>query len=298
MESVAHNILRSETAKRFDQLKNSEATPEFRERFSDVLGRFIFSATKNIPPVPPTQTISLEGSVGVLPSPAKRIVAQDVLQGNAPTPLKVVDETIQTGIPERPVDLVSIHVISEVESLTTGSSKEQDKVAAVLLYLESILNRKNIYLESQQPNEPPVRVAQIRSLFHLIKRGAFGQYSVERHALNKSSDVPSALDAYQESLNYVLPFQQGEKPSEDMVAHGIIDPKIIAEVRADASGPKVSVPVVVAPKQYAFKRGYGRGSTELIRNFYNGDPFILVQADDYPRLVYYDFQRGYLMDIE
>lgn len=293
MEFVAYDILKGENTGRIDQYKRSEAAPEFRERFSDVLNRFILLASANIPPRPPTEIVTREGSVGILPPPAKRIITQEVLQGNAPSPLKITEETIQTGVPERPVELVSIHVINEVEPLTAGSVREQANLASVLLYLGSILDRKNISLDPRQPNEPPVRIDQIRAVYHLIKRGAFGQYSSERHLLTNPSDVTQALDAYQRGLDFVLPFQQDIRTSEDVVAHGIIDPKIISEIRADSGGLKISVPVIVSPKQYEFIRGNRYDSTGILRNFYNGDLFILAQTDEYPRLVRYSFKHGY-----
>lgn len=298
MESVAQGILNHENTSRIDRYKRSEADPESIERFSDVLGRFILIASAKIPPRPPTEAITREGSVGILPPPAKRIIVQEILQGNAPSPLRITEETIQTGVPERPVELVSIHVINEVEPLTAGSVKEQDNLASVLLSLESILDRKNIYLDPHQPNKPPVRIDQIRAVYHLIKRGAFGQYSLERHLLTNPSDVAKALDAYQRGLDFVLPFQQDVRTSEDVVAHGIIDPKIISEIRADSGERKISVPVIVSPKRYLFRRGYWYNSTGILSNFDNGDPFILANTDEYPRLVRYDRRGDHIVDIK
>ncbi|MBI2018669.1 hypothetical protein HYS96_03075 [Candidatus Daviesbacteria bacterium] len=287
MESVAYEILNGEYTQRINELKTHVASPEFRERFSDVLERFIAVASANFTPRPPTETITREGSVGILPSPAKRIVTQEVLQGNAPSPLRVIEETIPTGVPERPVELVSIHVINEIEPLTAGSMREQDNLAAVLLYLGSI-RRKNVYLDPHQPNEHPVRVDQIRAVYHLIKRGAFGQYSLERHLLTNPSDVTQALGAYQRGLDFILPFQQDVPTSEDMVAHEIIDPRILSEIRADSGGLKISIPVIVSPKEYEFRSGWRYESITILRNFYNGDPFILAQTYEYPRLVRYN----------
>ncbi len=296
-ESLVQGLLKAEIISNFDRRKNSEPPPDFRQGFSEAFNSAVFMQIGDIPPVVPIRTTVIEGPVGVLPSPAKRIVAADILRGQAVTPLKIAEETHQTGVPERPLEEVQIHVIGEINPTTAASTAEQNRFIATLLCLKDIVGGRGVLLGPQEEGQLPIRIKKISTFYHQIQRGVVGQYSVEKLDLKSPHDIEKALEIFGRGLDQVMHFQPGVSPSDDEIAHGMIDPKIMAEVSAVNSKLRLSVPVAIAPKEYSAPGLSEKSTVRFLRNFRDHRPFILVEENrQEPRLVRFDWRWGEVVD--
>lgn len=212
--------------------------------------RFLDLETASIPPEPSEESIEREGTVGVLPSAAKRIIVAEALAGFPPSPVKVSEETVVTGEPEKRVDELALHVITEVNPATAADAKEIEIVIQALREASSIVEQ-SVWRPSS--DKPPIRIADRKAVIYIIQRGIMGNYGLKVLNLRDSGDLQKAIDVYRQSLSEVLQFnRETNKPQDDVIAHELYYAQIAKEIAASRGNRKISLPVVVCPKAYSY----------------------------------------------
>lgn len=271
---------------------------EFELIIREGLVEFIGHETRHIPAVIPDQTVEREGNFGVLPSPARAIVAREALSGQAISPLKVHDENVQSGKPERQVEATNFHLIVEINPRTVADKEEIATTIRTILVMAGF-SRKDLLLQSDDPKRPSVRIEQARSTLHLMSRGVLGNYDLVELPLNSPDDARKAIEQFRLALKDVIS-PPSKSPSDDFTAHVILNGRILSGVAADRGPKKISLPIVVMPKEYTVNIPYG--ATYLSRtgcsNFDQSDTMMIIEKNGACRVGAYSSEQGYYPDFK
>lgn len=271
METFAQSLLKAETSAHLEGFKDSPPSQEIRQKFELSIDDFIrYYASKSYTETP-VETVTREGPFGVLPPPAKRIIAAELLQGQTPSPMKIYEEHI-FGDPVRKIDAVAAHIIIEIEPKTAGDFEEQDTVLTALKCLKDFLAKVPRQIETED-RQPPIVTDSVKAVVHLINRSAVAQYDYQRIEALDPKDIDGAILSYNNAATHAFEVLPGIPPSSDFVSHAVIDRQILDEITADNSGHKIAIPVVMTPKEY-MNRNYRSVSSG--DHFRDGNPIVKV----------------------
>lgn len=228
--------------------------PSFSRKFSQELEQFIVLSSNDIPQVSPVVPVEREGSFGILPSPARIAVAKAMLTGERIPPLKLHEETIHVGEPERLLDNVYLHAIVEIDPRTAVNKAEQEAIINTLLSIwQTVLLDKPTFKGVDQAGTPvSIKTAEIQAVLHLIKKGAVGNYKYDELPIVLQSDVQNALSSVEQGLSWVLQFHPNDTPKSDHLVGEILDAQIKKAVGEDNGEKKISLPIFVMSNHIHF----------------------------------------------
>lgn len=266
--------------------------PKFYEVFTNAFGNTVNALSSHIPTRPQTEVIEREGTFGVLPSPAKKIVAREVLSGHPTPPLKVSEETIETEKLERPIDTATLHAIVEVTPKTAADKDEIRSTISALSAMRKLIELGRSQRLQMEIGDLLITIGNTRAVLHLIRRGTFGNYRVERMDLATSADFETAVAEFEKMTSEVLEFNSQEQPNSDTVAHEVINQQIAQDIAKDKGPTKIAVPVLVYPKDFETldpknrwreegkdRYYYRRISYPLIKDALPNEPFVSVNKE-------------------
>lgn len=239
-------------------IQNSEAIKQaegldrkFYDSFAGTFADAVDISSRHIPTRPQTETTQIEGTFGVLPSPAKKIVVKEVLSGHPTPPLKVSEETIETDKQERPIDTATLHAVIEVTPKTSADRDEVKATVSTLLAIRRLIESGN------KPGglrmgvgDLILRIANTRAVLYLISRGVFGNYRFDRLNLATSTDFQKALLEFEKSTSSVLQFNPEEPSNSDTVAYEVINQQIAQDIAKSKGPANVAVPILIFPKDF------------------------------------------------
>ncbi len=255
---------------------------EFNLQFQDEFGRLILLKTAHIPPTTGTQTRQYEGSVGYLPSPAKRVVVRDILSGRPVTPLRVYEE-VETGEPERQVETATVHLIVSVDPITVADSAEIEAATNTIAAVYG-LPKNNAVLTTDDKEVEPVRINKVKVVLHLVRRNILGDYSLENMPIGTHAQLEAAFAAYRKSLEDSLKYFPGTKPDKNFVANAVICAGLARDMGSEQGPNSISLPVVVNPKSYSAQTAGYDSEVSVTDLFARLDPFVLVSSLRKPEL--------------
>jgi hypothetical protein len=232
---------------------SGELDPVFRDQFNSCVFTEIANLTQDFAELPPTTYIEEEGTVGILPPPARKIVARDLLTGSRPSPLRIYDEEVEVGPPERIVDKITFLVINEIDTATIMDPKQISAVIKTLRATQELVERLN---KDQRISSPDmgVGVTEAEAYFCLIRNGVMGDITSEKLALNSSQDLMADIRNYQASLSSVLRFDPTRPPTSSALTHGILAYQLRNDIHSSGIG-EIVIPLVVYPKGTKFNAG-------------------------------------------
>lgn len=260
------------------EAKEKGLNGQLLKEFEAKLGLFLGIKGRHITPRVTSSTTSHEGPFGIIPPPAKRQLAKEILAGQPLSPLRILEETV-AGTPERNVDQLSFHFVAEVNPLSATRSAEAREVIDILKilgYCIGQIQKRGGYARwsYKDDQEPAIVIKTAKGILHLLKRGILGNYSLEALALNSPAEVTDTINAYQTSLVEVYQPSPADKPKDDLVAHMVLFPQIgrkIFEDSDDTKEEKLVLPIVMSPKIYrGWSIPYGLKSVAK-----HEDPFLL-----------------------
>src|SRR3989344_5842366 len=255
----------------------SEPGADFYKKYEDEFIFGILQAAHFINPKTPTTTIEIEGKAGILPAPAKRIIVREALAGQPLSPLKVSEEEIIRGKPERVVELATVHVIADVNPTSAANPREIETMLNTLLSVRKSTDEDNMSYWYIDKDEPLVRVLKFQAQVHMLRRGVVGNYDSLSLPLNNPDDLRKAIEQYRKSLAGVLSFDPSKRPSEDQIPHIVFNRSIADKISIDEKYPKIHLPVVVAPKDYRTGiGGYSYHHTSVLGGIPSGMSLIIV----------------------
>lgn len=241
-------ILEGENSQFIQRAKQEGPKPDNFNAFNRGFGLFLDLATKNIPPQPLTETVFYEGTSGILPPPAKKIVAKDILSGQPASPLKVVEDVMPTDKLVRPLDQLAFHLIMEVNPATSASFDQIGRTIRLLQVLGKTVGNDVLRQDSSRPDEPAIGIKKVKAVVHLLRRNTTGSYSIESLEISRPEDVEDALDKYQKSLDSTLTFSPTDKPSSQSVARSVFFAGVNDQVDSDLGPKNLVLPVFVFPE--------------------------------------------------
>lgn len=265
-------------------IQNSEAIKQaegldrkFYDSFAGVFADAVDISSRHIPTRPQTETIQIEGTFGVLPSPAKKIVVKEVLSGHPTPPLKVSEETIETDKQERPIDTATLHAVIEVTPKTSADREEVRLTVGMLSAIQKLLElgKKPSGLQ-MEIGDLLITIKNTRAVLHLIRRGVLGNYRVENLALVTSTDFQRALSEFEKMTFEALQFNPQEKSNSDTVAHEVINQQIAEDIARDKGPAKVSLAVLAFPKDFETLDTKQRFQLEGDRFYYRRTTYPLI----------------------
>lgn len=259
----------------------TEPNTEFYHKYQQVFREGIMKVAGFIPPETPVTTIEVEGKTGVLPDPAKRVVVREALVGQPLSPLRVSEEEIIKGKPERIVQVANIHVITEINALTAADAEEINAMLDTLLSVRQSISRNNVVFYSMDAGEPAVRVMKFQAKLHMIERGIVGNYDFLSLPLNSQADLEKAISAYSQEIAESLSFVPLGSPSEDYIPHDVFNRFIAGEIAMDRIHPIIHLPVAVAPKDYRSPTGLNSYMQSSIDTAVPGQTLIMVPKGSY-----------------
>lgn len=230
-----------------------QANSDFKEHFEDKLAETLWYLTNHLPSIPPIQTIEREGVVGYRPPPAKRINAIEALMGQPTSPLRVYDEEIQKGKPERIMETTTFHLVLEASPLAVANKSELAAVANTLKVLSSKIGNRGFVIELPE-DKPNLRAKKAQAIVHLVRRDILGNYQYQQLTISEPGDINKAILAYQQASYDSLVAHPFGEPNGDYLAHGILGRKIAEAIKKDQGYDRITIPIEVAPKAY---RDYG-----------------------------------------
>ena len=227
--SFAAQLLAQETSKVGESLRATDADPSQTTVLTERINAFVLSAEPNLPLTTPQKTVTHEGSTGFLSPSARREVGRAWFRGQEPPPVRVIEEDVPAGEPERTLDALTLHVVHGVDATMLGSSQKQELFAQAVASLgEVLLNGSGSTVDGSAPDGPKIRIAEMGGVVHLIKRDSGGHYVVEEHALNKPADIDNVLKAYTDALTWTT----RDHPEESQGSHAL-EPTVIGQRLSD-----------------------------------------------------------------
>lgn len=255
-----------------------EPKEQFSKEFHSVLGQFLQTMSLDFKPSTDIATEQHEGPYGIIPPPARRHIARDILAGNPSPPLKILEETIE-GPLERRVAQLAFHMLVEVNPLSATNPTEVEETVSLITILaerlQTIQQGRDVWTWPNN-DHPPIRVQTGTGYMHLLQRNVIGNYMVQSLPLNSKSDVLEAIQTYKQSLSDVYKVSPEDKPKVDAVAHMVEFSKIGEVVQKDTGEGKLSLPIIMYPKQYnnwSIHEGYHLLAANKI-------PFMLRQGEE------------------
>lgn len=243
-------ILAKENQTLFARLKEASLPQEFLSKFSGAFSVVVNNNAQHIPPQIPVRVIEHEGNAGVLPTPAKKIIAKSVLAGEPTPALKVYEEYEPAGKEERRVRKATLHLITEVNPLSVADTTEIRTAVNTLRAAGNIVTRGEGLWEWQDPNIPSIRIEEIDAIIHLITRNAVGQYGLWEKLITTQEDVEETIAEYEQALLDTLYFDPEKIADEDNVAHEVISNAIEQTILQDDTDT-LTIPVLFCRKKYS-----------------------------------------------
>ena len=287
-------VLERDQKANFDRQTNSQEADRIRQ-LGELFERFLVLTSEHIQPQNPEEDVTFEGNFGVLPSPAKRIVARELMEGKAPSPLRIYEEKVLVDAPERQIDTMTLHLITEVEPATIADLGEQRDTLTTIKGARDFVSRGEIYLPASS-TYPPIRVSNPQAVIHLIKRGVFGDYDYQRLPINAQTATPDtqkAITAYQQGINDVIFKPLKDPPTSDIIAHTILDAQIVREIQNELNVYNIAAPILIYPKYYrTFIHGNHR-ETSMLDSFKGIYPMIRVDSGGEPQIQRFNAANGY-----
>lgn len=258
----------------FQRLKENGHGVEFSNKFSEQLTRLIVLSSADIPEVASEVQVEREGSFGILPAPARKDFLKAMLKGERTPPLKVHEEAIRVGQPERMLDRISLHTIVEINPSTASSQAGQMVIADSLFSVLQTVSIENPAFQGKDQFGATISIKakELRGILHVIKKSVLGNFEYEELPINQPEDVQKALTTIEQGLSWVLQFHPKDTPKYETLAYETLDAQIEKRVDQDKGERQISLPILVAPNSPQF--------------IPTSSPILLIQSgNDYPMTI-------------
>ena len=275
------SILNSELQK-IQPTGERRGASEFRSSFSRELWEFLIHKSSGIESTLPQQAITVEGKTGILPPPARRIIAKNVLAGSSIPALRESEEQIIADKPRREIEKASIHIFNEI---TPESSVNHDEIQVVTETLQAaaeIVQTSQGSLIEFEGEATDIHVAGLQASVHFIVRNAIGEYNLFNHKLQNSMDLSEIIAEYRKSITQ-RGYSGERRPIDDYYMYrGLVIPNIQAILRSDLQQPNISIPVMISPKEFNYTVPGNRHYTSSVlmhECFKDQEQFLQVERD-------------------
>jgi hypothetical protein len=216
--------------------------PEKIALLKKTIAPLLFHASAHLPTRQETIPRTEEGRSGILPAPAKRLIATEVLSGNQPPPLRIHEETIPIGDPYKKAKQATIHLITEVTPDSIIDERDVEALAELLAGTGPLTREKNTYWsDPTNPKQQAVVVGQTRAILHLIRQNMLGSVSYTTHEINGTSEVADAMGAYNNELLKTITYDPSDTPADSAIAHAQMYQKILTRTSADHTDDSISL---------------------------------------------------------
>lgn len=252
-------ILQQMQQETIDPYKEGQMKEEISSRFSGLAGQLLKMYLTTPPVEIPEEIVEEEGSIGILPSPAKRAALRSQLRGEPIPPLRIRQEVIQ-GKPEHVLDNLVIYVISDLNPQTAASYGRMSAIGVCLKLTEALCQRikaGGFFPSVKFEDGLPLRINKLSASLLVTQRNITGQYlPISKSDLNSPQSVKQALEGVKSTLGE---FSSQASPQaaafDDFMAFQINIEAIKKEILDLRKKGAMVLPILAAPTSINYSIG-------------------------------------------
>lgn len=276
-------ILQQFQQEAIDPYKGGQMEEKIVSRFTGLAGQLLKMYLTTPPVETPEEIIEEEGSIGILPSPAKRLAVRSKLRSEPIPPLRIRQEVIQ-GKPEHVLDNLAIFVISDLNPQTCASYGRMSAIAASLKLTEALcqsIKAEGFFPQFEFEDGLPLRVKKILALLLVTQRNISGQYlPVSKSDLNSSQSVQKALEGVKSTLGEFSSKATPEAAAfDDFVAFQMNIEAIKKEILDLRKKGVMVLPILAAPTAINYRTGGWYETTLSLNQLAKDFPMMMVNPD-------------------
>lgn len=251
------SILQAENSSLIDKYLERGINPQYAKLYQQNVCKLLKHYVKKPPVITPEQIIEQEGSVGYLPSSARRIAAKSILRGEPIPPLKIREEAIQ-GQPVHVLDNLSFHIFSWQTPATVADLDTIRTTTAVLianaLLVRDIVNT-GFFPNFATEGELPLKIRRVQSALYMLQTDVSGGSSpILKYDLTNQGQIRQALEGIKRSMESLMHSKYPQAPEDGFVSFKLAEQALQRELAEARRAGKIILPIILTPRKYLYRQ--------------------------------------------